>query len=647
MSNLGKRFKIVFLFVFLLFGSKLYAVSESDQTVKSFLLYSSCSFSDSKVVFLSDKSTIALDQAFTLQQNRELYVKFFAQNDLDFVQTKIISDIQKDGVLADFKIELLTLDVNNNVSNKDISNKLKKGEHHTIPKDAVICISYNFNYAYNNRMPVWRVQQLFPCELNVFAMTYPELMDLSISLPKNLIPDINTNRKFKSNFTVDYSPQSVNFIERKIQFSQLPSFEIEPFSTHYLDVIPSICIKLISLKRSVKQKTPEIIRADNGQDVFMELSGRSDYMLKFKEKFELPKEYHNKILSINDPEIKAARIFDLVRRHFYAKMRDTLFMDKSIQSFQSLWSQRVATPTEINFMLIKILQIYGFDAVPMLVATNEIPQPDISYPTISSFNRTITCLYIGDKVVPLDGSLRYGDFPMVSKNVLQRWGFSMTMERERWVYLEDNKSRDYNNTLMIGSITDKEDLHFFVYVNSYEYAKSDRVKVLAEDSLKGFEKKYFTTPFAKPFRFIVANQNYDTLPLAQEFEIKIALDEEMSLYKFNLPYTGIPEALLSIRPMRTSPLYFVVKQKYDFLTKIGLPNNFDTYVLPSAISLVFFNGEVTFKREIHKLDNSVSIKYQFEINKLKFSEDEVPEFLKAMQKIKSLLNQEIVFKKRY
>jgi hypothetical protein len=647
MSSFGKGFKIGTFFFFLLIGKSLFAISESDQTIKSFLLYSSCSFSDSKVVFLSDKSRFEFDQAFTLQQNRDLYVKFLVQKDLFFVRDKIVNDILIDGVQADFKIELLTLDVNNSVVSKDISLKLKKGENHTIPKDAVIYISYNYSYPYNQRMPVWRVQQMFPSELSVFAISYPELVELNVNLPKYFIPDVNINQKFKSNFVIDYTSQNINFTERKIQYSQLPSFSVEPFSTHYLDVIPSIFIKLISLKRNTKQKVPEAIRTDNGQNLFIELSGRSDFILKFKEKFELPKEYHNKILSIKDPQIKAARIFDLVRRHFYARKRDSVFLDKSIQSFQSLWSQRVATPTEINFVLVKILQIYGFDAVPMLVATNDIPQPDISYPTINNFNRTIACLYMDDKIVPLDGSLRYGDFPMVSKNVLQRWGFAMSMEHERWIYLEDNKSRDYDNTLLIGSITDKEELHFFVYVNSYEYAKSDRVKLLAEDSLKGFVKKYFVTPLAKPYRFIVANENYDTLPLAQEFEINIPMNEDLNLYKVNLPYSGIPAALLSIRPLRTSPLCFVVKQKYDFLTKIGVPNNFDTYVLPSAISLVYFNGDMTFKREIHKLDNSISIKYVFEINKLRFNEDEVPEFLKAMQKIKSLLDQEIVFKKRY
>lgn len=646
MSNFSKRLKINLFLFLLLIGSNVSALSESDQTVRRFLLYSNCSFSDNKVVFISDKTTFAMDEFFTLNQKRDLYIKFLESSDLSFVREQIIRDILLDGVKANFNLELLTLDLNNNISNKDISWKLKKGENQLIAKGSVLYISYNYSFPYTKQMPIWRVQQLFPCELNSFQISYPELVDLSITEPKSFIADINTTLNYRANFMVENIPQSINFTEQKIQFSQLPAFVLEPFSTHYLNVLPSIIVEITSLKRSLKQRKPEVLRSDNGQRLFMELSERFDYMHKLQEKFELPREYHNKILSLSNQEERAARIFDLVRRHFYARNSDTIFLRNPTQSFQALWSQRVATPTEINFMLIKILQNYGYDAVPMLVATNAIPQPNISYPEVSNFNRTIACLYLNEKVIPLDGSLRYGDFPMISKNVLQRWAFAMTIDHKRWVFLEDNKSRDFDNTLLIGSVNSKEQLHFFVYVNSYEYSKSDRVKVFAEDSLKGFMKRYFVTPKAKPYRYIVANQEYDTIPLAQEFEVDIAMEENNNLYKAVLPYSGIPEALLSIRPTRTSPLYFFVKQKYDFWAKIGLPDNFDTYVLPSAIILSYFNGDVTFKREVHKLDNSISIKYVFEINKLRFNDDEVPEFLKAIQKIKSLLNQEIVLKKR-
>lgn len=647
MSNFIKRLKVVFILCNAFFIQTAFAYDEQDDAIRSFLLYNNCDFDTSQIVVLSDKVDVSFNSAFTLVQERKIYIKFLKSTKSGYFEAIYLKDLVKNVENGIPIFELINLDQDNYIVAKDITSKIKNQEFNIFNQGALLYINYKSTHPYNGRMPVFFIQSNLPAEQVQFKITYPELVEIDIKKPIKILADVDNTRNYSAEFKTDIGLTRMKHFDRVIQYSKVPVYHQEVYSDFYLDNFHAIRISISKLKRDVKQKNPEIIRNDNGQSLFMDLSSRADFMLKFNEKFELPKEYHNKILSLRDRETKLARIFDLVRRHFYARSYDTLFLTKSNQSFNSLWSQRVATPTEINFMLIKVLQIYGFDAVPLLVSSNNYSKPNINFPVISDFNRVICCVYEGDKTIPLDASLRYGEFPMIAPDVLQRWAFSITIDKPRWIFIDDTKTDYRNQVILLGDIRPQDNLHFLAYVNSFGYSKAERVGVYMRDSLKSVINRYFKTDDVSPYRFIIANEIVDSLPLAQEFEFLQKGELDNNLLNVPANIIGFPPKLFEIYPDRKTAVHFYMKQNYDYLLKFGMPNNYETFVMPSAISLSYFNGDLIFKREVHKLDKSFSIKYNLEINKETFNESETEELGKALQKIKNLMQQEVVLKKLY
>lgn len=650
MSHHIKGFEIKkFLIAVVLFAffSNLVAQDEIDEnTLRSYLQYSKCSFDKSDIVILSEENILRFNSNFELELKRKLYVKFLKP-------TRFTDDINEvlfyhDKTLTQFSniaAKLHYQDPQLMVATKDISQKFLSNTKPNFEKGQVLELAYTIKYFYTRKLPTVRVQQIVPLEKFTYSFLYPDLLKLSFNVPSTLLADVDKQNNEKGLFRINGSDQSIPFKEKLIQYSQIPSLISEAYTPFVYDYSPKIDVIINELKRTPNQSKPEFVKGDFGQSVIEQVHKRNNIMPKLLAKYELPKSYDYKIKLIESSEEKLGRIFDLVRRNFRWNKADSLFIDGK-KTVEGLWSERSCTGSEINLVLIKLLMNYGYETYPLLVSTRGHGKINQEFAELKDFNRMIAVVYFNDKIIPLDATQTFGDYPMLSMDVLNTWGLSMAMSPERWIFLEDTSNRYYNSTLLLGTYLNDRVFRTNVYVNSFSNSKAQRVASLEKDSMKHYIKRMF--PSSYPIKnFIVANEYIDSLPLAQEFDVEIPVLKEDDLREVNINFAYIPDSLLKIDESRNAPVDFGFLQRYEMKGEFSFPSEFQVYLLPGQTTLSILNGDVSYTRNYHGTSHSFSYVSSLVFRKSFYNIDEAKEIAIFIKKIANYQLQNVIIRKVY
>lgn len=650
MSHNAKRFKIKRILFFVLlfsFSYNLVAQSDVDENVlKSYLQYSKCNFDKGDVIVLSDENELRFSNNFELELQRTVFLKFLkptifneSLSEVLFYHDKTLTSIQLTKALVYYQDPQLL------ISFKDISQKLQTNVKVNFEKGQVLQISYTAKCFYTRKMPVVRVQHAVPMEKFSYHFLYPELVSLEFQMPDALTADVNSQLPSKGNFRVNGVEQSIAFTEKQVTYTQIPSLRQQTFTPSLFDYAPKIAFHITGLKRFPTQDKAEKIQGDYGQSVVEQVLKRKDVMPRLLTRFDVPKAYDYRINAIPTQEEKLGRIFDLVRRNFRWNKVDSLFIDNK-KTFESLWTERKCTGSEINLTLVKVLMNYGFEAYPMLVSTRSHGRVNQEFSEIEDFNRMIAVVYFHDKVIPLDATQTFGDYPMLSSDVLNTWGLSVAMSPERWLFLEDTTNQYHNSTLLLGTLLNDAVFRTNVYVNSFSYSKALRVAALEKDSIKNFIKNTFRSPYSVK-HFIAVNEYVDSLPLAQEFDVEIPVTKDNDLREVNVNFLQFPDTLKMIEENRTTPLDFGYLQNYELKGEFSFPQEYQIYLLPAQTSLSILNGDVSYSRNYHNTSQSFSCVSNLVFKKSFFTAAESKEIAAFMKKIANYQVQNVIVRKVY
>lgn len=650
MSHNAKRFKIKRILFFVLlfsFSYNLIAQSEVDDNIlKSYLQYNKCNFDKGDIVVLSDENQLHFSNNFELELQRTVFIKFLKPALLDeplsevlFYHDKTLKSITLNKAIVYYQDPQLL------ISFKDISQKLEANSKVNFEKGQVLLISYSVKSFYTRKMPAVHIQHTCPMEKFSYRFFYPELVTLDFQIPESITADINSQLADKGNFKINGVEQSIAFTTKQIIYSQVSSFHQQTFVPNFIDYIPKITFRINSLKRFPTQNKPEKIQGDFGQSVVEQVLKRKDVMPRLLMKFDVPKAYDYRINAISTQEEKLGRIFDLVRRNFRWNKVDSLFID-SKKTFESLWAERRCTGSEINLTLVKVLMNYGFEAYPMLVSTRSHGRVDQEFAEMDDFNRMIAVVYFHDKVIPLDATQTFGDYPILSSDVLNTWGLSVAMSPERWLFLEDTTNQYRNSTLLLGTLLNDAAFRTNIYVNSFSYSKALRVAALEKDSVRKFIARTFLSPYTIK-HFITANEYVDSLPLAQEFDVDIPVNKDNDLREVNVNFAQFPDTLKMIEDDRTIPLDFGYLQSFELKGEFSFPQEYQIYLLPAKTSLSILNGDVTYSRNYHGTSYSFSYVSSLVFKKSVFTIAESKEIAAFMKKIANYQVQNVIVRKVY
>ena len=513
--------------------------------------------------------------------------------------------------------------------------KVKEGE--------LLEVSYSINFPYDEKIVNWRFQSQYPTEFSSVKLSIPEVMKMKEILEGNFDEELQRSNETTRSVRLNNQTQTLTVSEHYYQFNQMPSAMPEPFADHsryqlmHLHMhIDSVTIGTEVKKGFVEGQMERIVEA---------LSTRADFLLRLGPALDIKSEYDHRIKSVSDREERLARIYDLVRRHITWDRVDSLATGHPLSK---VWNDKKGNSTEINLVLVKLLQTYGYDAMPLILSTHTNGPVDTDEVALADFNRTVAYVRFDNRGIVLDATGRYYDYPTIPVSILNTRGILISMDKNRWVEVKDTGSVYKNTVTLLGHLSGDSSFITNVYVNSYAYAKPEHVDILETDSLKGL-RRYFERGNKKIQlkHFIAANEWVDTLPLAQEFDIRVPLVKNDNLAGVVPTWFSIPDTLFTITEDRKCDVNFGYRQEYDLVSDFTFPENYEIYLLPNNVQLTALNGSVQFEREYHPGETDFSLRQTLRIGKSHLTKAEGVELAKFLKKINNLNSQQVVLKKNF
>lgn len=612
------------------------------------LLMNACSYEpEAEAMVLSDKGELSVNNDYSMRLDRQLTIKFFHDQKID----KRLSDLIFYPCLSMARytrLHIWTVDIDPTTKAAVTRDVARPATPHLeqatirIRKGMLLKVSYSINLPYDEKLPAWRFQSVWPVEHTEFRMSIPEAVVLQAVLTGTLAPDINTTRETARQIHLNGEMQPAKVRETEYQFSQVPSWRSEAYSSHTVGDMEHLSLYVVSIATGGEVKKDLGNRQAN--KIVEDLSVRADYLPRLSAELPIKADYDKRIRSLTNEQEKLARIYDLVRRQLTWDGKDSI----SARPLAKVWQDKKGNSTEINLALVRLLTEYGYDAAPLLVSTRQHGRVDTMATAIDDFDKTVAHVWMRDSAVILDATARYYDYPMIPASLLDSWGLLISMDPHRWVYIEDRKTVYHNNVILLGHLTGDSSYLTNVYVNSTGYAKAEHLTIYERDSLKGIYNYFERGNKALRMKhFIVANEWVDTLPLAQEFDIKVAPIKNDNLYGIIPTAFAVPDTLFTISGERKSPVYFGYRQQYDLVSEFSFPERYEIYLLPNNVQISAVNGNVHFEREFHNSTTNFSLKQSLVIDKTYFTTSEAQELVKFLRKIESLQKQQVVLKRLY
>lgn len=638
--------KLLFLLAVLCMG--LGAICQDDATDRRGLLMNVCSFEPAaEVMVLSDKGDISVNNDYSIRLDRHLTIKFFHDYKIDNGLSDLVF-YQCSSLARYTRLSISTVDIDQTTKAAVTREVTRPATPHLeqapirIRRGMLLKVSYSINIPYEEKLPAWRFQSQYPTEHSEFRMSTPEAVHLQATLVGGYTPDINESRETARQTHLNGEMQPTKVRETEYQFNQLPSWQGESFSLYSPEILEHLSIYIASISTAGEMKKDLANKQVN--KIVEDLSVRPDYLPRLSAELPIKSDFDKRIRSLTDEREKLARIYDLVRRHITWDGRDSL----SARPLAKVWLDKKGNSTEINLALVRLLIEYGYDAAPLLISTPEHGRVDTLATSLTDFDRTVAHVFIGDSSVVLDATAKYYDYPMLPGTLLNTWGLLISMDPHRWVYIQDKRTQYYNNVILLGHLTGDSSYLTNVYVNSTGYAKAEHVTIYEHDSLKGI-RSYFErgNKALRMKHFIVANEWVDTLPLAQEFDIRMPPIKNDNLYGIIPTPFAVPDTLFTITADRKSPVNFGYRQQYDLVSEFSYPERYEIYLLPNNVQLSAVNGNVHFEREFHNNTTNFSLKQSLVIDKTYFTVSEALELSKFLRKVENLQKQQVVLKRLY
>ncbi len=335
-------------------------------------------------------------------------------------------------------------------------------------------------------------------------------------------------------------------------------------------------------------------------------------------------------------------VFNTFLSKIYTKITKKTINEKSLSK---PFAKGEGSSSDINFILIYLLNKAGIETHPVIISTRDHGQIDINIVNARQFNHVVAYAKLGDRQLFLDATDSLRPYQLIDKNFLSPQGFMVKSNKPEWIQVS-------NGLISESSVNEKlefdKDLHYQSKIKITEngYFSLEKRKEICsngrEKFLKDLETKYSGLDEIQQSDII--NSDEDTLPLVceltksgkarniNEIEIKPNFDPIYSTDNFT-DY------------IRKYPVDFPFPFKRNYELEIGIPEGF-IVELPENKSFSTYGGHAKYDYKANQEVGKISISIRVEINLIQFPPEEYYNLAQLFAELNEKIMEPILIKKQ-
>lgn len=483
----------------------------------------------------------------------------------------------------------------------------------------------------------WYFQRSIPVKYSEFTFDYPNEVDISFA-PRCYLP---YEKKTESSST-----RTVRFFS----MSNVPALRDEPYILNEDDYMQKIESKTIAYENSSGRRESIIV---NWPQVIRFLMEDEDFGLQIKKEIPRTADLDAQLKSITDPYMRMKTIYQYVKKNMEWNGNPGIW---ALDGVKAAWKDKKGTAGEINLILINLLKDAGLDAKPILVSThdnglvNSADAGTVWNPGFNQFNKVLAWVAIGKNIYVLDGTDKETPVNLIPPDVVTTEGLVIEkLETFEWGWETLWKSDlQYKNMVLLqGTVTEDGKLSGEASVNSYDYARLDRIAA-AKKGKKDFTEKYLSSnnPGITIDSIGLENIDADSLPLVQKvyFNQQLSSSGDYQYFSVNL-FTGL-EKNPFVADERVSDVFFGILQSHSLFGNISIPEGYVFDELPKNIKMIMPDTSIIITRVSQVNNNRLTLRVNLDFKKPFYSTGEYGGFKEFYKKLYDLLNEQFVIRKK-
>jgi hypothetical protein len=338
-------------------------------------------------------------------------------------------------------------------------------------------------------------------------------------------------------------------------------------------------------------------------------------------------------------DIYVRSVFSPGLSKLYTRVTKKLIKEKSLKR---PFEAKEGTSSEINFILISLLNKAQIEAHPVLISTRDNEQLDINIPDPKQFNHVLALAKIGDEEFLLDATDSLRSFKILGKNHLTKAAFLVKRDEFSWL--------ETNNIEKTSTQIDEE----ITIDNSFNIKQGYTIKSTGYDALElrrkikngGLESAKDKLQQTAELQNIkkVRNLNNEQLPLIFEAEKNRQLQgNELVITPRFKPKFSREDFTEYIRMY---PVEFDFPYENSYNLAINLPEGF-TCELPESDNYSTFGSHASFSYQTKKDGNRVELHITVKIKLISFPNSEYANLEQLFTQLNEKLEEKIIIKRSF
>ena len=628
------------LIPFILFSQKKdYKLGEID---RSYFEMTSCPWDSSAAAFyILDYGVTRFDATFDIEFTGHVRLKILNSSEFDRADVSLLYNAKKGAP----KLKAFTYNLENGevvateLEKSGIFKENIEGDTYelkfTMPnvkEGSIIEYRYTLDMGSYYRLNTWYFQTSIPVEKSEYHVFIPDWLTYQ-RLMTPYVP-LDFAEIYKESAT--YGTQSVGVSHHHYEAYNVPAFKDEPYVACDNDVISKLDFELRTT--SFPGRLTETILPNTYGELCKKLV-EDDYWSKDLQKAPYAKNIMLTLLGgdsgLTDKE-RAMKLFDYVKS--FDKNDETSFNLKKCLDTKS------GTDTELNRLLIAMLNEDGLKAEPVRISTRAHGKLDPIYPIVSKFNHTIVKLTLGSETILLDASEKNAQFGVLPKYWINGSGLVIN-GTEEWIELKpfenNGKSVAGEFEIVDGKLVGKLQVRRKGY-DAWEFDKSID---------KSGEKEYKEKLEKEMENWVISEHSIDkgddinTTDENIEIEIEGKVEDLGNVLYLNPVVYGQMLTNPFKKPERKYPVNWGAPESEVYYCKIKIPEGYGVESLPEKFTVALPGNTGSANYSVTVANNDLVIVQRLRMNKSEYTAEEYPYIREFHAQLVAKQAEQIVLKK--
>ncbi len=515
-----------------------------------------------------------------------------------------------------------------------------------VKEGSVIDLSYSIESPLWYFLRNWSFQQDIPVAWSGIKATIPGYFDFKLTYFGYHPFAIKEVKEGKSVFITRVTPLGEEikdpYLAYHFAMKDLPALRPDDFMTTVEDYRSSIDFELA---RTVFPTTGERVYSVTYKDLTKTLLEESNYgvaIRKFgKTAKKIAAEITAKAASKDSMAIIGAA-YDYIRNTVNWNGENRIVVTAKLDQ---IYEKKQGTSTEINLILVAVLNELGYDSNPVLLSTRAHGKVLTEIALIDRFNYSVAHIMVNGKDFLLDASDRYVKMNMLPKRCLNERGW-LVSKNPKWVSLAPN-GRKQSTIELVFDIAEDQQLKGYFTETFYGYGSSEKkAEIDGEGSEKYIEKlKSQFTQFENPAFSVKESENGDA-----RVHCKTTVNEAYTIAGDRIFMQPLLWKAQSKNPFMQSERRYPVDFGYGIqetiMARYTIPQNYTVESLPTYLNIYLPNNKGKYLFMIKAENGVIELTSQLLIAKSVFSSDEYFELKELFTKMMAKQGEQIVLKKK-